>query len=165
MSYVDFFLNSDSKVVELELLEISHPDFSQVYRIVRNKISGVTVTLEDSSVETFDYYPLQIKPTASSDDLDQKLEIILGDLGSVLPMELDNVNVAGTFGIKPVCIYRTYRSDDLSAPLNGPIEFEIRNISFKKQGASFDAVAPRLNVNSTGEIYSIDRFPMLAGFL
>jgi hypothetical protein len=29
----------------------------------------------------------------------------------------------------------------------------------------FEAKAPSLNVNKTGELYTFDRFPMLKGFL
>lgn len=164
-NYSAFFLNTPSSVVQLELLEISHPSFTKVYRIVRNAINGVTVTLEDSSVHTFDYYPLQITPTTASDDLDQALKIDLGDLGQVLPTELDAVAAAANFKVKPTCKYRAYRSDDLTAPLLGPLSFVISEISFTKQGASFNAGAPKLNISSTGEIYSMDRFPGLRGFI
>jgi hypothetical protein len=163
--YSEFFLNAGSNVAELELLEISHPSFTKTYYIVRNAIAGVTVTLEDSTSKAFEYYPLQITPVGSGDDLDQVLKIQLGDLGSVLPQELDAVRLAGSFGIKPILKYRTYRSDDLSAPLYGPIVLEISNLTFKKEGAAFEAHAPRLNSTATGELYTTTRFPMLRGFI
>jgi hypothetical protein len=164
-NYSEFFLNTDSNVVQLELIEISHPSFSKTYRIVRNAIDGVTVTLEDSTIATFDYYPLQIKPTTTSDDLDQKLDIQLGDVGDVVPGELDLINIAGTFPTKPTLIYRTYRSDDLSQPLYGPFRYEVSSISSKNEGSALSAGAPKVNQNATGESYSMDRFPMLRGFL
>jgi hypothetical protein len=67
--------------------------------------------------------------------------------------------------IKPIVTYRTYRSDDLSGPLAGPYRFEVANIAFQKEGATLTCGAPRLNLNQTGEPYSMDRFPMLRGFL
>lgn len=317
MSYSDFFLNSSSSVVQLELLEIAHPNFSKTYRIVRNAINGVTVTLEvipgeDPVVATFDYYPVRITPTGSSNDLDQNLQVIFGDLGQILPTELDLVLakrglvngsfdasaanppdawtvyhtgaaptlsyvlgyhsiraiqivsstiytglvqtidpypiIGGTYSaacfakstpntcvffirfldsggllisqvgadtdtsnvfkriaatgvcpagtasvqlmivtegattttcafdtisvsipnrpiVKPTMIYRTYRSDDLTAPLSGPVRFNVNNITFQKDGATLQCSAPRLNLNSTGELYTMDRFPMLRGFI
>lgn len=162
--YTEFFLNTDADVVQLELLEISHPNFSQVYRIVRNQMAGVTVTLEDSTVETFNFYPVLIKQSPQSDNLDQKLSITFGDLGEVLPAELDAVNSAGGFTIKPILKYRTYKSTDLSVPLYGPLIFELSNLSFDDKGVSFDATAPRLNSLTTGELYTLDRFPMLRAF-
>jgi hypothetical protein len=163
--YSKFFLNSRSNVIELETLEISHPSFSKTYFIVRNSIAGLTATLEDGRVITFDYYPVRITPMAASDDLDQAIKIEFGDLGQILPTELDRINVAGTFGTKPVVKYRTFRSDDLSQPMNGPVLFEISDMPFSKDGVAFEAGAPKVNYNTTGEVYTNDRFPMLRGFL
>ena len=163
--YSEFFLNSAASVVPLETLEISHPSFSQTYYIVRNAIAGITATLEDSTTKTFTYYPLTVKQTGSSDDLDQKMQIQLGDLGEVVPEEIDRVVTAGTFGVKPTLIYRSFRSDDLSAPMDGPYIYEITSIGSKKGFSSFAAQAPSLNATRTGEFYTTDRFPMLGAFV
>lgn len=163
--FTEFFLNSPSSVVQLELLEISHPDFTQTYYIVRNAIAGVTVTLENAAVQFFQYRPVRIKKLGESDDLDSGFAIDLGDLGEILPTELDAVREAGTFDVKPTVKYRAYRSDDLTAPMDGPYVLEVTNFSFNQDGASFEAKAPSLNVNQTGEIYRVDRFSGLRGFL
>jgi hypothetical protein len=309
-----FFLNSGSNVVQLDLIELAHPNFTKTYRIVRNAVAGVTVTLEDTTVKTFDYYPVRLVPTGSKNDLDQTLEVTFGDLGTILPQELDRIIRAKTppfftgallgawvdntaqmvlppfliaqggwfyvpanathlqmgindsfffdnngsfavsvngaapvsvgpfertwtytagvlndaypysptstgpprsvvvtpgslikitvsggtsvfaggfvhdgFGdptvpnagpglfvelepgpgsiIKPTLTYRVYRSDDLTAPLDGPFLFQVNNIAFQKDGATLQCSASRLNQNTTGELYSMDRFPMLRGFL
>ena len=60
-AYSEFFLNSKSSVVQLELVEISHPNFTKVYRVVRNAVQGVTVKLETGANATFEYYPLRIE--------------------------------------------------------------------------------------------------------
>ena len=164
-NYAEFFLKSKSSVVQLETLEISHPNFTKTYRVVRNAVEGVRVTLENGSSATFDYYPLQIENAGVRDDLDQSIKINLGDLGEVLPKELDEVSSNNGFGIKPIVIYRTYRSDDLSRPLFGPVTLEVSTFAFNREGSTFEAKAPSLNINKTGEIYSLDRFPMLRGFL
>lgn len=163
--YTEFFLNSKSSVVQLELLEIAHPDFTKTYYIVRNSTDGVTVILEDSTQQTFDYYPLKVTPAGSREDLDFGVRIDLGDLGEVLPEEFDAVASANGYDIKPTVKYRLYRSDDLTAPMLGPYTLEVTAFSFTREGASFEAKAPSLNVNRTGEVYRIDRFPMLKGFL
>ena len=163
--YTEFFLNSKSSVVQLETLEISHPNFTKIYRVVRNAVEGITATLENGNSATFDYYPLQIENAGVRDDLDQSIKINLGDLGEVLPKELDKVSSSDGFGTKPVVIYRTYRSDDLTRPLFGPVTLEVSTFAFNREGSTFEAKAPSLNINKTGEIYSLDRFPMLRGFL
>lgn len=164
-AYTEFYLNSESSVVQLEIVEISHPAFSQIYRIVRNAIDGVTVTLETGETVSCIYYPLQIMPTGVTDDLDQTLEVQFGDLGQLIPIELDYVKAAGQWSIKPTLLYRTYRSDVLTAPLFGPFRYVISGITFNKTGSQCQASAPKVNQNQTGEIYTMDRFPMLRGFL
>lgn len=165
MSYAEFFLNSKSSVVQLELLEISHPNFTKVYRIVRNAVKGITVKLETGDTASFDYYPMRIENNGTKDDLDQSFTITLGDLGEVLPKELDSVASAQGYNVKPVVTYRTYRSDDLTRPLFGPVLLEVESFAFNREGSTFTAKAPSLNVNKTGELYTLERFPMLRGFL
>lgn len=164
-TYAEFFLKSKSSVVQLETLEISHPNFTKIYRIVRNAVQGVTVKLENGSSATFDYYPLAIENAGVRDDLDQAITINLGDLGEVLPKELDEIASNNGLGTKPTVVYRTYRSDDLTRPLFGPVTLEVTSFAFNREGSTFEAKAPSLNVNKTGELYKLDRFPMLRGFL
>lgn len=161
--YTAFYLNSASSVVKLDLLTITHPNFTQAFHVVRNALAGITVTLEDLTSQAFVYYPLQITATGTDSDLDQVLKVSLGDLGELLPQQLDAVSVAGTFKIKPRLVYRQYRSDDLSLPIEGPDTFTIDNIAFDGTGATFQASAPRVNLTGTGERYTFDRFPMLRG--
>lgn len=164
--YSDYFLNSRSSVVQLELIEISHPGFTQTYRAVRNAVKGVTVTLETGGTAFFEYYPLKIVPQSSRDDLDHSISLTFGDLGEILPKELDAVmKYPKGQDIKPTVKYRVYRSDDLSSPLYGPLLLEVEAFTFDKQGATFEAKAPSINLTRTGEIYSLTRFPALRGFL
>lgn len=163
--YASYFLSSRSSVVYLETLEIAHPSFSRSYFIVRNAIGGITVTLEGGAEQAFEYYPLRIRPTGSSDDLEQAIKVDLGDLGELIPKEIDAIRAAGTMRIKPSVRYRAYRSDDLAEPLLGPLELEISDISLSPEGSTFEAKAPSLNINRTGELYRLERFPMLRGFL
>ena len=161
--YIEFFLNSKSTVVRFETIEISHPDFSQVFRLVRNNSEGITATLEDGMEVDFEYLPMQIREQSTSDDLDFSIEINVGDLGELLPAEIDLVHEAGTNHIRPTVIYRSYRSDDLSSPMEGPIRLEIITLNSDKEGTTFTAAAPVVNLSRTGEIYSASRFTGLRG--
>jgi hypothetical protein len=163
-NYTEFYLNSDSNIVQLETIELSHSDFTQTYRVVRNATNGITATTETGASVAFAYYPLAIDPAETRDNLDQSFTISLGDLGEILPTELDAVATADGFGEKPVLIYRTYRSDVLTAPLF-VITLEVESFTFNEQGSVFEAKAPSLNINKTGETYTFARFPMLRGFL
>jgi len=163
--YSEFFLRSQSHIIQYETIELSHPNFSQVYRVVRNCADGLTATLETGSTVSFIYRPILIRDRGLRDDLDQAMEISFGDVGTILPTELDRVREADNFDVKPTLLYRTYRSDDLTYPLFGPMRLEVHNLAFNEECCTISARAPLLNVNKTGEIYQFERFPMLRGFL
>lgn len=163
--YIEFFLNSDSSIVELECLELIHPNFSAVHRVVRNAVHGVTVTHEDGFNYEYVYYPLSIRRQGSLEDLDFGLQIELGDLGGLLQKEVDGIAASGGFQTKPTCNIRRYRSDDLSAPMHDAQRLTIEELAFNVDGAQFDAIAPFKNVSSTGELYDLNRFPQMRGFL
>jgi hypothetical protein len=163
--YVEYFLNSRASVVQLELLEISHPSFSQTYRIVRNAADGVTIDLSDDEQNVaFIYRPIRVSSLGAKDDLDAAIRVELGDLGEILPAETDRVRNAATFRIKPAVRFWAARSDTL-AVIFGPLELEVTEFGFNADGAAFEAKAPALNTIRTGERYRLDRFPMLRGFI
>jgi hypothetical protein len=163
--YAAYFLSSRSSVVFLETVEITHPSFTRTYWLVRNAIGGIVATLENGTAQAFEYYPLRIRPMSAKDDLDQTLEVDMGDLGEIIPVELDAIDAAGKMHIKPIVRYRAWRSDDLSTPLVGPLNLEMVDISSNQEGSTFKAGAPSLNLNRTGELYRTVRFPMLRGVL
>lgn len=163
--YSEYFLRSKSTVVQLELLEISHPAFSKVYRVVRNATNGITVRLEDGSLQAFQYYPLAIENGGIRDDLDQTITVSLGDLGEIIPQEIDRLTDADDFATRPTVLYRVYRSDDLEHLLFPTIKLEIYSFAFDRENSTFEAKAPSLNFSATGELYKLDRFPMLRGCL
>lgn len=162
----EFFLGSDVVVVQLELIEVTHPNFLQAHRFVRNAGEGVTVDLADDELAVFfQYYPARVTSLEARDDLEAAIRVELGDLGEIIPEELDEVDDAGGFLTKPQVRYWVFRSDDLSEPVFGPLRLEVTTFNFNQQGAAFEATAPHLNVTRTGERYILDRFPMLRGWL
>jgi hypothetical protein len=156
----EYFLNRTADVGRYECLSISHPSFSKVYNIVRNARLGI----EAEDVE-YSYYPLEITSISARPNLDSGFKINMGDLGEIVPVELDLVAAEDTFNVKPIVVWRMYRSDDLTQPLQGPVTLEIKDFAFKREGCSFEAKAPSLNNNRTGELYSLTRFPMLRGLM
>ena len=162
--YIEFFLNSNSSVVELQCIELSHPNFSQTHRVVRNNLSGATVTHEDGLDYEYAYYPLSVRFSSSREDLDFGVEIEFGDLEGNLQDEMDTIWAADGFTVKPTCVVRHYRSDDLSEPIFGPLNLVVEELAFNYQGAQFDAVAPFKNLSSTGRIYNLNDFKMMRGF-
>lgn len=167
-AYSEFFLGSRADVIQLELFELSHPYFTQTYRIVRNARDGESETVDlspDELAVEFTYYPAKVAQLGSRDDLDFGIRIDVGEVGEVIPAELDAVAEAGAFRIKPALRYWAFRSDDLAAPIFGPAVLEVPEFAMAPEGTSLVARAPQLNANKTGERQTLDRFPMQRGFL
>lgn len=163
--FSEFFLNSLSKIILYETVEISHPAFSKIYRIVRNARFGITARIETFEFVDFEYYPLLIETTGSNGTLDQSFKFTVGDLGNIIHTEIDNVESEDDFSTKPIAIYRAYRSDDLNTPIHGPFKLEITAIPINQDGFIFEAKPYQVNQNLTGEVYTLSRFPGLRGFL
>lgn len=161
-----FFFSSKPSVVYLECVELYHPNFAvsgQTFRLVRNSASDLSLTHEGPAGPfTYTFAPMTIKPLSASSDLDQDIEITLGDVGDFIATELQNVMNSNGMLTRPTAKYRVYRSDDFSAPLFGPINLRIDGLSMNREGASFKAKSASYNIVRTGEIYRTDRFPMLA---
>lgn len=162
--YIDFFLNSSLNVSGVETMELSHPSFSQVFYLVRNSIKGFTAKDENGVTKTYQYVPMKINSSEVKDNMDASIEIDLGDVGTIIPQELELVRLANTYGIEPDLTYRLYRSDDTTSPMLTS-KLKVRDIVFNKSGCKITAKAPQFNVNKTGERYTIARFPMLRGCL
>ncbi len=162
--YVSFFFDSPSSVPELETLEISHPSFSKTYWLVRNSTFGLGAKLESGAPVYYDYCPMSLRPLADRGTLDYGIATVLGNYDEISD-EIERARAAGTLGTRPTIRYRSYRGDKLGKPMLGPVTLQAQAITTSHEGASFDAVAPSLNVTKTGEPYSVDRFPMLLGFL
>lgn len=162
MDYVKYFLDSTNEIVKLDTIEISHPSMSRIYRLVRNDRNGITVPINGQDT-FFQWYPFNISESEISQNMDYSQEILLGDLGEIMPDEFRRIREANTTETPPTVIYRAYSSDDLTTPMIGPIQLEMRNATRNSEGTSFPAAPPRVNDSGTGEIYSFTRFPMLRG--
>lgn len=164
----DFFFNSTRSTSRIEALEMSHPAFSQTYYLVRNPNPWMRTQVlrhEDGTPVSYQFCPLRLRPLASRADLDFGVSVDLGDLGEIVPAEIDRIVASDFSRVRPVVKYRAWRSDRLDVPMNGPITLQVTQITRAQTGSTFDAVAPLLNLTKTGEIYSVERFPMLAAML
>jgi len=102
---------------------------------------------------------------ATSEDLDNSVQINLGDQGDIMAAEIDAIRDAMSMEIKPVVIYRGYSSADYSQVLEGPFSLKVTDTVRTHEGAALEASPRKLNALRTGERYSLTRFPYLRGFL
>jgi len=166
----DFHLDSVSSVVLLETLEISHSLWPAPIRIVTNHPDGISVTLENGQRAIFEFIPLMIQRGNTSDDLDQTLNITVGDLGEIVPPLIQKIRDASS-DEKPQVIYRSFAFDAASMVLTKqtPIEI-IRGLSVAKmnqdyQATTFEAATSGKNSVKTGRTYNFKEYPDLRGLI
>lgn len=166
----DFHLDSVSSVVLLETLEISHSLWPAPIRIVTNHPDGVAVTLENNQQAFFEFIPLMIQRGNTSDDLDQTLNITVGDLGEIVPPLIQKIREASS-DEKPQVIYRSFAFDAASMVLTKPTPIEIiRGLYVAKmnqdyQATTFEAATSGKNSVKTGRTYNFKEYPDLRGLI
>lgn len=169
LTQIQFFLNGKKDHAELETVEIYHPDFSKTYRFVRNHMEGITAQIQDMNGDNiyveFEYRPIVFDILGFKDDLDQQLNISLGTLGEILPMELKRLKANNGFLTKPNIIYRTYSSGNLDYIMQGPIDLFAVEFLSREEGTAINAQAENISAARTGEIFDLNRFFMLRGFI
>ena len=153
----EWLVSAPRGIAEIETIEISHSDFSQSYYLVRNKTDGYTV-----DGVTYQYCPMIVKLPDNKADLDQVIQLTLGDLNQTIASEISNISADNEED--PLLIYRSYNSST-NEMIEGPITLKITGVAFVKQGATITAEAKSLNIAPTGRLYSYERFPMLRGFI
>lgn len=166
----DFHLDSATSVVLLETLEISHSLWPDPIRIVTNHPDGISVTLESGQPATFEFIPLMIQRGNTSDDLDQALNITVGDLGEVVPPLIQKIRDASS-DEKPQVIYRSFAFDAASMVLTKPTPIEIiRGLYVAKmnqdhQATTFESATSGKNSVKTGRTYNFEEYPDLRGLI
>lgn len=179
--YSDYYYAASPDVTDFDCIEIEHFRFSPtVHRLVANaqyhQLSttdslgnpkmGLIVTHEGGAGPfEYEYVPMKIEMLGTGNDLDQSIRVTLGDVGEIIPEQIDRVMRFNGMQLKPIVRYRAYRSDDFAVPLTtAPQKFEIKRISFNRTGCSFEAIAPYLNSTRTGVIYDPKKFPCMKAF-
>ena len=161
----NYWLGGNPDDVRLQLIEVSHPAWSKVYRIVKNHADGVTVEHEDGDFFDYEYVPLTIQMGKNADDLDQDITIGVGDLGETFPDELRAARESEQSHIRPTLNYREYNLSDLSKPQVFITGLEVTDYEPKREGAVFVCRAKQMNLTKTGETYNLDDYPTLRGFV
>jgi hypothetical protein len=164
-SQIDFYLNSKTNVIQYETLEITHPNFSQTYRIVRNNRLGADLSIDGVNLVHFDYIPFKLERTTTDATMTQSMKVTLGDLGVIIHNEISNLIANNGYLTRPSVTVRAYRSDQPMAPIFGPYSLIALDITVTRDGAAFEIQPERLANKRTGMVYDLNTYPGLRGYL
>jgi len=159
----EFLASAPQTIYMIEVISIAHSDLTQTYHLWREPSNGGVVD-EDDNVLSVRSTNFTVALAGSPDNLDQKFTVNIDttDPENLLRKELDRIPLETTEKI--LLTYRAYLSDDLTEPQAVQV-LQVESITYNRGVATLSAIAPKLNVNRTGELYTFGRFPMLRGFL
>lgn len=147
----------------IECIAISHPKWSAIQRFVTNSNVNITVKHEDGQSFEYAYAPLTISKSAENSNLDQGLSVKIGDLGAIIPDLIDLVFLDEDI-VFPKLSYRAYFIDQYDSPIAVSRDLDVESVTRDWQGSEIEAVAPGLNDNGNGEVYSASTDPSLISF-
>ena len=109
---------------------------------------------------------MKIEKKNVSNDLDQTMQISIADIDDAFLKAMLDVRSSQFATIRPQLKFRIYRDDNFLAPIVVLQTLEVMTFSKNSnKQVSFEAKAPELNSVRTGDVYSLERFPMLRGTL
>lgn len=172
MPNYSYFLSGDPDDVLFQTIEIRHPAFEHYHRFVANKADGLYVPVETQDEAGnliteqlfYEYAPLEIKLGESNESLDQYIDVTIGDLGDILPAEIEAIrNSEYTPMQKPEVIYCEYLASNLAEPSLVISNLEISEYRMKSGMAIFKCEVKKLNARKTGVTYNLKDFPIMRG--
>ena len=157
-----FLASAPQTIRRVPTLEISHSAMSQTFHLWREPYAGTTTV--GGMPRTMQPLNFEDRIAGSEGHLDQKFEfrLDLTDAQDAFREQLDRIPLDSPERIQ--LIYREFLSDDLTEPQATAV-LQVESCGYTKGAATLSAVAPRLNITRTGELYSPKDVPMLRGFL
>ena len=166
----DFHLDSAPSIALLETIEATHSTWPEPMRIVTNHENGFHARNELGQFIHYHFAPLIVNKGSVSDDLDQSLNITLGDLGEILPPLIKKIREAESDEM-PTITYRAYAFDAASMSLvkETPIDIikglPVQTMSRDHQGTTFEARTNSKNAVVTGRLFTPNDYQDLRGLL
>lgn len=163
--YIKFLTVKPAAQREIRTLEFFHPEFSSVQRFVRDFIDQ-TLTLESDAPRNagqsvlFTAISMDVVEPAESQEGLQVLSVSLGATNDEIQDQVNQITPSGIF--TPIeCIYRKYYSGNLSEPVL-VLNLSVSSLGFEGYTKNnIIAEDQDLASKSSGELYTLDRFPTL----
>lgn len=164
-----FLTSANVREQILETIEISHPDVVQKIYITGNFTPGGSflATLEDDTVVSFMYRPLTIQRNSQSGNLNQTFSITIQDMNLEVSPWADQIPLESL--VPPIMKIRTYTYNRetrvVSSLVEGPYTVLIKQYNQNELGSTIEGQPSQTALTGSGERMTIDRFPMLRGFV
>lgn len=160
------YASCPSDVAVIETVEIYHPDWASVIRLVRDK-NNLTATLESTAPNnpsesvTFQAMDFSIAQPRIGEGR-QELELTVENASLVIIPLLESHDLSSLD--EAHVIYRPYLSNDLTGPhMNPPLSLSVTGASATMQAVTIRCgYAEFANIRFPRSVYTVERFPGLA---
>ena len=156
-----FFLTDTSAVRKVDTIELNHPDWVAPFYFQSEWINEEMVaTNEDGITVTYQYQLFEVDRSNVVADLDQGVSITFADYIDELKTAINSADHMQAVTLK----YRMFRDDDLTSPLDFIQTLQILKVNNDANGTvTFEASAEQLNSVKTGDVYTLNNYPLLKG--
>jgi hypothetical protein len=162
-TFYEYMMTAPPVDVLLETLELSHPSWSQEYLLIRNDCLGRTLVTEEGPKD-FIFLPINLKRSADKGDLDKSVTVDLGDLGELIPREIERMEADDSLGVSPRLVYRGFSSVS-GDMVYGPLILEVKVGALGQSGARLEAGPKSVNTSRTGLSFTVETIPPIRAFL
>ena len=159
----NFFLTDTSAVRKVDTIELNHPDWTVPFYFQNEWIDeDMIATNEDSVAVTYQYQLFEVDRGNVMADLDQGVSITFADYIDELKNAINSADHMKAITLK----HRMFRDDDLSSPLDFIQTLQVLKVNNDSNGVvTFEASAEQLNSVKTGDVYTLNKYPLLKGVI
>lgn len=151
-----------------EVISAEAPWFSKTYYLQNVLTEELSVTLETGQVVSVDYAPMALEQASSNADLNYERRILIQMVNDVIADEMSkydpDLHEWTDFKMKSRG-YIYYRTGDVSGIKTPVVVLPVRGITMTYNGVSAKVSSKPVNESATGEVATVNRVPMMKGFV
>ena len=166
----EIFASAPVSSTELEVITLKAPWFDKIYYLQNVSADDLEVVLENNETVIAEYAPMSIGHSSSNADLNYERNITIQYVNDIIAEQTGNFDPDvhnPNDGVIEVRGYIYYRDGSVSSLQTSVTSATIREITRDSaNGTSSILMSSKpANESSTGEVATINRVPMLRGFL
>lgn len=159
----NFLLGGEVSECRVDLITLTHPNFSQDYILQNAIVSGDNFTVPNHGQIDVDYFPFRVRELTANNVLTRGIDIEIGDISEIITREIKNLDMFDGYLEQPSVTWHQYRSGDLTKPLFSTEAFSLIRTSRQRRSTSIEARSGEINASRSGERYLLTRFRMQIG--
>lgn len=161
------YTNAPVGKATFEVISIYASWFSRKYYLQNAFTYDVEVLLEDDVTEVIaEYVPMNITQSGSDSDMSNERTFNIQAVNDQIAEEMDNRDYESDEGIQIESRkYVLYRDGSISTMKDTVVKTVISNVTRNIQGVNVSSSSKPVTSQRTGEIATINRVPMIEGFV